>query len=125
MFIYGHAFPSLFTRLEKKRISVRKKKVISMDNLSQKAKDEIEKFIASKLQQQPKGEPHEYTEFVSETLSVTQKLPKQCRGDAVQYIYQKVSADQSNGFKPDYDITTLINMMSEIRAMGCKCGFMK
>ncbi len=96
-----------------------------MDNLSQKAKDEIEKFIASKLQQQPKGEPHEYTEFVSETLSVTQKLPKQCRGDAVQYIYQKVSADQSNGFKPDYDITTLINMMSEIRAMGCKCGFMK
>jgi hypothetical protein len=98
-----------------------------MDKLPKRLQDKIEKFISDKLCQRSQGLPHDYAELASEVSALTKKLPlcNEDKAEVVNYIYAKISTSETNGFKPDYDISTMIRILQDVKSLGCGCGFFK
>jgi hypothetical protein len=97
-----------------------------MENLPQKYRPTVEKFIADKIALKQQGLMHEYNELVLEALSITKKfhLKQDDQTKLVQYIYQNVSVNETNGFDAKCDITKLIELLQELKNLKCNCRFL-
>ena len=94
-----------------------------MEIIPEKYRSQVTSFITDKVSQRLEGLPHQYTELASQALAITKKIPLNADGknQVVNYIYQQVSSNDSNGFKPEYDITSLIAVLQSLNTKGCGC----
>ena len=92
-----------------------------MDQLPPKYQQQVQRFISEKLSLAQEGAPHHIAELAQDTIRLTRRLPMdQCKKtEVVNYIYQQVSTNETNGFKPEYDFNAMINVLQTIQKTKC------